>query len=176
MHRGNIPLQQWYIQFSGGAWPVNTVIVFLQSVQLCTNVFLFHFVFPRTYSVFFTDVVQLKAPGMGPDSAEHLEILEEFGPSAAPAPLHSIAHTCRPRKEFVEEDGCVFVLWSQRCALRLFTQTELVQQKRRGTGDLFHMSVRGRSPKKTTGKGNPFWKTKLKEDWINFQSVAFKAD
>lgn len=134
MHRGNIPLQQWYIQFSCGAWPVNTVIVFLQSVQLCTNVFLFHFVFPKTYSVFFTDVVQLKAPGMGPDSAEHLEILEEFGPGAPPAPLHSIAHTCRPRKEFVEEDGCVFVLCSQRCALRLFIQTELVQQKRRGTG------------------------------------------
>lgn len=39
------------------------------------------------YPVFFTDVVQLKAPGMGPDSAEHLEILKKFGPRAAPAPL-----------------------------------------------------------------------------------------
>ncbi|KAG7244912.1 hypothetical protein INR49_024309 [Caranx melampygus] len=57
------------------------------------------------YPVFFTDVVQLKAPGMGPDSAEHLEILEEFGPCAAPAPLQSIPHTCTQGKECEEEDG-----------------------------------------------------------------------
>lgn len=47
---------------------------------------------------------------MGPDSAEHLEILEEFGPRAAPAPLHSIPHTCMQGKEYEGEDGCVFAL------------------------------------------------------------------
>lgn len=62
---------------------------------------------PQPYPVFFTDVVQLKAPGMGPDSAEHLEILEESGPHSAPAPLQSIPHTCTQGKEFEEEDGCV---------------------------------------------------------------------
>lgn len=65
---------------------------------------------PQPYPVFFTDVVQLKAPGMGPDSAEHLEILEEFGPCAATAPLQSIPHTCIQGKECEEEDGCVFAL------------------------------------------------------------------
>lgn len=50
---------------------------------------------PPSYPVFFTDVVQLKAPWMSPYSAEHLEILEEFGPCTAPAPLQSIPHTCR---------------------------------------------------------------------------------
>lgn len=85
---------------------------------ICGNVFLvFQSVFavvwsrlPQPYPVFFTDVVQLKAPGMGPDSAEHLEILEEFGPRAAPAPLHSIPHTCTQGKEYEGEDGCVFAL------------------------------------------------------------------
>lgn len=47
---------------------------------------------------------------MGPDSAEHLEILEEFGPRSAPAPLHSIPHTCTQGKEYEGEDGCVFAL------------------------------------------------------------------
>lgn len=65
---------------------------------------------PQPYPVFFTDVVQLKAPGMGPDSAEHLEILEEFGPCAAPASLQTIPHTCTQGKECEVEDGCVFVL------------------------------------------------------------------
>lgn len=84
----------------------------------CANVFpVFELVFsavlsrlPQPYPVFFTDVVQLKAPGMGPDSAEHLEILEEFGPCAAPASLQSIPHTCTQGKECEEEDGCVFAL------------------------------------------------------------------
>lgn len=85
---------------------------------ICANVFtviqlvfsVVSFRLPQPYPVFFTDVVQLKAPGMGPDSAEHLEILEEFGPRTAPAPLHSIPHTCTQGKEFEEEDGCVFAL------------------------------------------------------------------
>lgn len=50
---------------------------------------------PPAYPVFFTDVVQLKAPWMSPYSAKHLEILEEFGPCTAPAPLQSVPHTCR---------------------------------------------------------------------------------
>ncbi len=61
----------------------------------------------QPYPVFFADVVQLKAPGMGPDSAEHLEILEESGPHAAPAPLQSIPNTCTQGKGFEEEDGWV---------------------------------------------------------------------
>ena len=44
--------------------------------------------------VLFADVVELKAPGMGPDSAQHLEVLEEFGPSASLAPLVGVANTC----------------------------------------------------------------------------------
>lgn len=47
---------------------------------------------------------------MGPDSAEHLEILEEFGPRAAAAPLHNIPHTCTQGKEYEKEDECVFGL------------------------------------------------------------------
>lgn len=51
---------------------------------------------------------------MGPDSAEHLEILEEFGPSAASAPLQSIPHTCTKGKECEdkERDGRVFTLYA----------------------------------------------------------------
>lgn len=44
--------------------------------------------------VFFTDIVQLEAPRMGPDSAEHLEILEEFGPGAASSTLQCRTDTC----------------------------------------------------------------------------------
>lgn len=78
---------------------------------ICANVFpVFESVFgvvysrlPQSYPVFFTDVVQLKAPGMGPDSAEYLEILEEFGPCTAPAPLQSIPQTCTRGKEREED-------------------------------------------------------------------------
>lgn len=99
---------------------LSTPLLFSAVCAICTNIFpVFELVFgivssrlPQAYPVFFTDVVQLKAPGMGPDSAEHLEILEEFGPCAAPAPLQSISHTCRQRKEFVEEDGSLFALCS----------------------------------------------------------------
>lgn len=72
----------------------------------------FYLAFPKSYPVFFTDVVQLKAPGMGPDSAEHLEILEEFGPCTAPAPLQSISHTYKQGTDYVEKDGRVFALCS----------------------------------------------------------------
>lgn len=44
--------------------------------------------------VFFADVVQVKTPGMGPDSAEYLEILEELCPGPAPPPLQRSADTC----------------------------------------------------------------------------------
>lgn len=70
----------------------------------------FSLVFPSPYPVFFTDVIQLKAPGMGPDSAEHLEILEELGPRTASAPLQSIPHTCTQGKEYEGKDRCVFAL------------------------------------------------------------------
>lgn len=82
---------------------------------ICSNVFLVsELVFsvaashlPRPYPVFFTDVVQLKAPGMRPNSAEHLEILEEFGPCAAPAPLRRTPHTCRQGKGWKKMDVCL---------------------------------------------------------------------
>lgn len=63
---------------------------------------------------------------MGPDSAEHLEILEEFGAGAAPAPLCSTAHTCGQRSQ-LEGRGrrvCVCVRWPAAAAAacpRLFT-------------------------------------------------------
>ncbi len=120
--------------FSPGAWPVSTTfLLFSRSVGvICANAFpVFEWVFnvvssrlPQPYPVFFTDVVQLKAPGMGPDSAEHLEILEEFGPRAAPAPLQSIPRTCTQGKECEEEDGCVFALCTWQRALNLFIHTD----------------------------------------------------
>ncbi|MEQ2218353.1 hypothetical protein XENOCAPTIV_002000, partial [Xenoophorus captivus] len=79
--------------------------IFLQLLHsacvICTRIFpVFYYeknvmlLFSQPYPIFFTDVVQLKAPGMGPDSAEHLEILEEFRSCSAPAPFQSIPHTC----------------------------------------------------------------------------------
>ena len=44
--------------------------------------------------VLFADVVQLKAPGMRPDPAQHLEVLEEFGSVAPLAALVGAPHTC----------------------------------------------------------------------------------
>lgn len=67
---------------------------------------------------------------MGPDSAEHLEILEEFGPSAASAPLQSIPHTCTKGKECEdkERDGRVFTLYAWNVALkRLHTTRSLTE-------------------------------------------------
>ena len=65
--------------------------------------------------VFFADVVQLKAPGVGPDPAQHLEVLEEFGSCATLASLQGVPHTCTRREVRVKtkcerESVCVCVV------------------------------------------------------------------
>lgn len=99
--------------------------------QVCVCFFLFCFFLfgigtRKTYSVFFADVVQLKAPGMGPDSAEHLEILEEFGTSAAPAPLRGTSRTCAQRRQLEGRERLtgVFVRWLVAAAGQSVIPTE----------------------------------------------------
>lgn len=46
------------------------------------------------YLVFLTDIVQLETPRMGPDSAEHLEILEKLCARTASSPLQGRTDTC----------------------------------------------------------------------------------
>lgn len=160
-----IVVHKWCIRticmlFSSGAWPVSTtfVLFFLYCVNssfvLPCSVVWFSLVF-QPYPVFFTDVVQLKAPGMGPDSAEHLEITEEFGPGAAPAPLHSIPYTCTQGKECEEADGCVFALWTGQHAINLFIHTDVenvVQQNVTFVCSPNHLSMESTLP--TSSKSN----------------------
>lgn len=77
--------------------------------------------------VFFTDVVQLEAPRMSPDSAEHLEILEEFSPRASSSTLQRRTDTCSERQETLKNtlyDTNTLQNWAYTSALLTAHDTE----------------------------------------------------
>lgn len=55
------------------------------------------------YLVFLTDVVQLQTPRMGPDSTQHLEVLEELGARSTSSSLQGRTHTCSNKSLVTDE-------------------------------------------------------------------------